>query len=397
MGKGLLPMKKLGICICYQQRNYGSQLQCFATTWELKRRGIDFEIIRYAKQYTPRMILRLLPRLLNPVWISERVFLRYTKKLALALCPSFREKNSRRNRRIAAYSQRKFTSLSPVFKGLDALHEGSGRYAAVLVGSDQLWSPSGIETGFYNLTFVREGIPRLSYAASIGVSQVDKKLHATYQAFLSRMTHISMREKRGQELVMELSGREAAWVVDPVLLLDADQWQQEIPDQELCRTPYVFAFFLGRSRKYRQQVTAFARSKGLKIVTLHHMDSINLSEIGFGDEVLYDVGPEEFVNLIRHAAYVFTDSYHGTLFSIIHRKPFLVFDRYASGSAASKNSRIDSLCESCGIHTRRCQGDVHAVEQPLDYDAVHVRIAANRSRSLRYLDDALAALAPSEE
>ena len=390
-------MKKLGICICYQQRNYGSQLQCFATTWELNRRGIDYEIIRYAKRYTPGTILRLLPRLLNPVWISERIFLRYPKKIALALCPSFREKNSRRNRRIAAFSQRKFTALSPVFKGYDVLREGSARYDAVLTGSDQLWSPSGIETGFYNLMFVREEIPRLSYAASIGVSQVDKKLHGTYQAFLSRMTHISMREKRGQELVKELSGREAAWVVDPVLLLDAAQWQQEIADQELCCKPYVFAYFLGRSRKHRQQVTAFAREKGLKIVTLHHMDSINLSEIGFGDEVLYDVGPEEFINLIRHASYVFTDSYHGAVFSVIHRKPFLVFDRYASRSAASKNSRIDSLCESCGVHMRRYNGNIHAVEQPLDYDAVHERITGHRLRSIRYVDDALAGFAPSEE
>lgn len=390
-------MKKLGICICYQQRNYGSQLQCFATTWELKRRGIDHEIIRYEKQYTPEMIRLLLPRLLNPVWISERVFLRYPKKAALLLCPSFRRKNNRRNQRIAAFSRQQFTDLSPVFKGIDALHEGSARYDAVLVGSDQLWSPSGIETGFYNLMFVQKGIPRISYAASIGVSQVNEKLHEAYQTFLSQMTHISMREKRGQALVKELSGRDAAWVVDPVLLLDAAQWQQEIPDQELSRTPYVFAYFLGRSRVYRRQVTAFARQRGLRIVTLHHMDTVNLSELGFGDEVLYDVGPEEFVNLIRHAEYVFTDSYHGALFSIIHRRQFLVFDRYVAGSAGSKNSRIESLCESFCIHTRRYSGDIHAVDQPLDYDAVHARIAEHRQRSLQYLDDALAVLSLVKE
>lgn len=385
-------MSKLGLCICYQHRNYGSQLQCYATTWELRRRGVDYEIIRYAKAYTPRMILRLLPRLTNPVWISERVLQRYTKKIALALCPSFRRKNALRNEKIAAYSAKKFTALSPVFKGYDALREGSARYAAVMVGSDQLWSPSGIESGFYNLMFVADGVPRLAYAASIGVSQVDGKLHGVYRDFLTRMSCISMREQRGQALVKALSGREAAWVVDPVLLLDAAQWRQEIPDQPLYQEPYVFAYFLGRSRAHRQQVKAFAKARGLKLVTLHHMDTVHLSELGFGDEIPYNVGPEEFVNLVRHAAYVFTDSFHGAAFSILERKPFLVFERYAAGSAASKNSRIESLCESCGVHDRLYQGDVFAVEAPMDYDAVHAKLAAHRAQSLRYLDEALASV-----
>lgn len=393
MREGAIRMKKLGICMCYQQRNYGSQLQCFATTWELDRRGIDYEIIRYEKQYTPRMILRLLPRLMNPVWISERLLLRYPKKAALILCPSFRKKNGLRNQRIASYSKKKFTALSPVWKWYDALCKGSARYDAVLVGSDQLWSPSGIESGFYNLMFVGDGIPRISYAASMGVSQVSGKLHDVYREFLSKMTHISVREKRGQELVKELSGREAEWVVDPVLLLDAEEWDREIPGQALYQEAYIFAYFLGKSREYRRQVTAFAREKRLKIVTLHHMDTINFSEIGFGDEVPYDVGPEEFVNLIRYAAYVFTDSFHGTIFSIIYRKQFLVFDRYGRQSISSKNSRIDSLCEGYGIHERRYRGDIHAVEASVDYGAVHKRIHEHRMQSIRYLDRALASAA----
>lgn len=390
-------MKKLGICICYQQKNYGSQLQCYATAWELKRRNIDYEIIRYAKEYTPRMILRQLPRLFNPVWVSERILLRYPKKLILVLCPSFRKKNDLRNGRIAEFSKKNFTSVSPLFKGYDALREGSKNYAAVLVGSDQLWAPSGIQTGFYNLMFAADGIPRLSYAASMGVSRVNQNLRVVYQAFLSQMTFISMREKRGQELVKELSGREAEWVVDPVLLLDAAQWNREIPDREICDAPYIFAYFLGRSREYHRQVSAYAHEKGLKIVTMHHVDSVNPSEFGFGDEILYDVGPEEFVNLIRHAVYIFTDSFHGAVFSLIYRKPFLVFDRYATKSVSSKNSRIESLCEGFGIFERRYRGDIHAVDLPMDYDAVHAKISEQRARSIRYLDRALAVMEESKE
>ena len=74
-------MKKLGICVCYKHRNYGSQLQSYATVAELERRGIDYEIIRYQKKITPALLARSLPRLVNPVFLTERVKQRYKKNL----------------------------------------------------------------------------------------------------------------------------------------------------------------------------------------------------------------------------------------------------------------------------------------------------------------------------
>lgn len=382
-------MKKLGICICYQVRNYGSQLQSYATTVELKRRNIDFEIIRYKKKFTPKLILSLIPRLFNPVFFSERFLLRYPKKIRLKLDREFNKNNSLRNSCLEKFSKERFTALSPVYYGYDELCKASKNYDGVMVGSDQLWAPSGITSNFYNLMFVDDSVLKVSYAASMGVSRIKKKLHKIYSTFLSRMDFISVRENTAKKLVEELSSNKAQVVVDPVLLLSGDDWLNEIPDKKLFDEPYIFAYFLGKTPEYRQAVTKFAKEKGLKIVTSHHMDSYNKADIGFGDYAPYDVGPQEFVNLIRNAKYVFTDSFHGCVFSMLYKKQFMVFNRYSDKSISSKNSRIDSFCENYGLSDRRFDGDINAVDNEIDYTSVLEKAELHRQESLAFLDKAL--------
>ena len=72
-------MKKLGLCACYDHKNYGSQLQSYATTVELKKRNIDYEIIRYKKKITPLLLIKAIPRLFNPVFIKTGL-LKHSKK-----------------------------------------------------------------------------------------------------------------------------------------------------------------------------------------------------------------------------------------------------------------------------------------------------------------------------
>lgn len=382
-------MKKLGICVCYQHRNYGSQLQSYATTVELKKRGVDFEIIRYKKKLTPALLIKSLPRLLNPVFINDRILVRYQKKLMLRLRPQLKKDNDLRNGCLAEFSKERFTNLSPVFCGYNELCKAPSRYDAVMVGSDQLWAPGGIASNFYNLMFADDSTLKFSYSASFGVSSIEKKYHALYHKFLSRMDFISVRENSGKKLVEELSGKQAEVVTDPVLLLDADQWLEEIPNERLYDEPYIFAYFLGKSAEYRRAVTDFAREKGLKIVTAHHMDSYNKTDVDFGDYAPFNIGPAEFLNLIRNAEYVFTDSFHGSVFSMIYQKQFLVFSRYSDESISSKNSRIDSFCTNYGLENRRFSGSISDVENEIDYKRVLEKADEHRRKSKAFLDKAL--------
>ena len=90
-------MKKLGLCACYNHKNYGSQLQSYATTVELKKRNIDYEIIRYKKKITPLLLIKAIPRLFNPVFINDRIIETFQKKLMLKLHSQLAEQNAVRN------------------------------------------------------------------------------------------------------------------------------------------------------------------------------------------------------------------------------------------------------------------------------------------------------------
>lgn len=383
-------MKKLGICACYQHKNYGSQLQSYATTVELARRNIDFEIIRYKKKTTPLLLIKSLPRLLNPIFINDRIIETSQKKMMLKLHPQLAQDNAVRNAAFDKFSQSRFKKLSPVYYGYEQLKEQSKKYTAVMVGSDQLWSPSGITSNFYNLMFADDNTVKISYATSFGVSQINPKYHKIYNTFLNRLDFISVRENSGKKIVEELSSNKAEVVCDPVILLDAEQWLKEIPNKRLYDEPYIFAYFLGKSAEYRDAVTKFAKQKGLKIVTEPHMDSYNKADENFGDYTPFDIGPAEFVNLIRNAEYVFTDSFHGSVFSMLYQKQFLVFNRYSDNSSSSKNSRIDSFCKNYGLSDRRYNGNIADVENKINYEDVLGKVDEHRQKSKAFLDRALA-------
>ena len=383
-------MKKLGICACYQHKNYGSQLQSYATTVELARRNIDFEIIRYKKKTTPLLLIKSLPRLLNPIFINDRIIETSQKKMMLKLHPQLAQDNAVRNAAFDKFSQSRFKKLSPVYYGYEQLKEQSKKYTAVMVGSDQLWSPSGITSNFYNLMFADNNTVNISYATSFGVSQINPRYHKIYNTFLNRLNFISVRENSGKKIVEELSSNKAEVVCDPVILLDAEQWLKEIPNKRLYDEPYIFAYFLGKSAEYRDAVTKFAKQKGLKIVTEPHMDSYNKADENFGDYTPFDIGPAEFVNLIRNAEYVFTDSFHGSVFSMLYQKHFLVFNRYSDNSSSSKNSRIDSFCKNYGLSDRRYNGNIADVENKINYEDVLGKVDEHRQKSKAFLDRALA-------
>ena len=111
-----------------------------------------------------------------------------------------------------------------------------------------------------------------------------------------------------------------------------------------------------------------------------------------GDIQMFDIDPIDFLNLIRGAEFICTDSFHGTVFSIIHNKKFLTFNRYADGDKNSKNSRIDSLCSLLEIESRRfrnTQNISHDIEQDIDYQTVDSKLGTLRAQTLSFLMEAL--------
>ena len=384
----------VGICVKYFHENYGGMLQAYATTSTMEKLGIDYELIRYKKERNFKEIIRMIPRVFNGVLLNDKYEI-MLKKAGMKKHPEVAEQDKLRMLQFRRFKETYFTKVSPVFTGYNQLCEGARRYSAVVTGSDQLWSPAGLPTNYYNLMFVPEEIRKISFASSFGVKDIPWYQKRRTATFLNRIDYVSMRENRGAEIVEFLTSRKVPTILDPVFMLNQEEWEQKIPVQVDIQEPYIFAYFLGKNKQYRDAVQEAAKELKCKIVTLPHMDQYVPADETFGDIRLYDIGPEKFLNLIRGAAYVCTDSYHGGCFSVLHRKPFVIFNRYSDHTKHSKNSRIDTLCENLGVQDRRYQKAHTLADQlkkEMDYEMILQRVDEQRKITQQYLETAFSGI-----
>lgn len=189
-------MKKIGLCVCYDTKNYGSQLQVLATQIKVEEFGYDYEIIRYKKEKNIAFILKSLPRIFNPIFVRGKMR-SITKNQHLKKYPEIKKQNDIRNKRFDKFINDYFKKLSPVYLGYEELKACVVNCDAFLVGSDQLWLPSGLASGFYTLMFVPEEIMKISYATSFGVSMIPRYQKKKTAEYLNRIQHLSTREIKG--------------------------------------------------------------------------------------------------------------------------------------------------------------------------------------------------------
>lgn len=380
---------RLGTCLELKNNNYGSMLQSFATQMMLKEYGICYDLIAYQKKYTPVFVLKSIPRLLNRVvWLEKRN--EQEKKNFVRKHPELADSRKRRSEAFQSFRERYFQAPIVTFHGYDALQKGSRNYTSFLVGSDQLWSPSGLPTNFFNLQFTYDEALRISLASSFGVKEIPWYQKRRTKAYLERIPYISCREQSGAEIVKRLTGRTVPVVADPTMLYTGEQWAQMLPCQRVQEGKYIFSYFLGTSKAHRQEVAALGRELGLPIVSIHQFVE---ADLGFGDVEIQNAGPAEFVNLIQNAEYICTDSFHGSVFSILFHKKFIVFNRYADGSSTSKNTRIENLCTRLNLPDRRYCGQLGGViQKPIDYIRVDSRLEEIQNETRQYLESAFDAM-----
>ena len=383
-------MKKAGLCVRYDCNNFGSMLQILATQKAIKQFGWDYEIICYDKR-TPLFYLTNVTRLFNPYFMKGKIET-FDKNRKLKGFPEIQKGNQIRNRRIDDYRKTYIGPYSVVYKGYSSLVNGTVNYDVIIVGSDQLWTPAGIKSKFYNLLFVPDNIRKISFATSFGVGEIPNSQKKMTAQYLERIEYLSVRETRGAEIVKSLTGREATVALDPTLLFTGDEWREIFPVNRLIDEPYILAYFLGSNEEHRDAVEELKKATGIKVVTIPFMDVFVERDLCFGDIRLFEVGPIEFLNLIRGADYICTDSFHGTVFSILNHKQFITFNRTNSNDKQTRNSRIDSLFELLNLEKRRYQLGMklkEALDQPIDFIDVDRKLAQLRKETLGFLDSAL--------
>lgn len=386
--------KKIGCVIAYtpNQNNYGTSLQGYAMLRKIKDMGFQVEVIYYKKQLT---LVQKMAFVWNAWRVGEikEILVRLNHDTVLKKHPHYAEVIKKRTLAVNGYKAKKLLPFFHEYCGYKELHDGSKNYDVVVVGSDQVWTPMSLPNKYFNLLFVDDSVRKVAYASSFGVSIIPKFQQKATGVYLDRFYKIGVREQRGKELVDSLSHKKAEVVADPTLLLSKNEWEQEInvtPNYKIdTDVPYIFCYFLGTNPEARYAANELKKRTGYKIVAIRHMDEYVESDEQFGDEAPYDVDPNDFIRLISKAAYVCTDSFHCSVFSIIFHRQFMTFYRFLQTSKSSRNSRIDSLFGLFGLQQRLYHGDIMTIEQPVNWEHVDDTLLNLRQKSIDFLIDAL--------
>jgi len=373
----------IGLATPFLTNNYGTKLQAFALQQIISYLGYESEIINYRfgqKIYSPKKLLLSNRRTYKIMQKDRTAALKNNKKIKTGY--------EIRKSAFENFTKNKYR-FSERCETLKEAKKIAKKYTAVICGSDQVWLPSHVLAKYYMLDFVPKGVKRVAYAPSFGISHIPQYLKNDYKKHLMKFDVITARENIGAELVKEITGTDCAVVADPTLLLTKEQWEKLLGEESNhLEEKYVFAYFIGANEKHRKMAKEYAESRGYRVILLPHIGEIVDADEKYADIAPYDISPVDFVNLIKNAETVFTDSFHGTVFSLIFQKNFYCFERFEKNNVNSTNSRIYSLLQTMNLEERLVnleEQDSLENENDISYETVYQCIERLREQSIDIL------------
>jgi hypothetical protein len=407
--------EKVGLLTFHWAPHVGAYLQTYALCNVLRSFNFDVTVINFLpKLYTivkPATNLRDLLLKYHYIVSEERSLSSTVRGIAGEILTQLFYLGSERRKKAIYETYAALMKLSRRVLSLNELRDVVNALDAVIVGSDQVWNPLYLRYSDYAylIPFRLKSTRKIAYAASFGIdylNSIPPYLLGMYKVWLRDFDAISVREQSDAVFLSKLVGKEIAHTLDPTLLFNNDWWSiHALPlGGRLLddNADYVFVYNLTYDMmKLLELFLDKLRKKGLAILAYHmprpfplkrgvedikHLVKIrnNLS-ITFVEYI----SPFEFLWLIKNAKYVITNSYHGTIFSILFEKNFIVIP------PRGKSKRILDLLDLLGLRERAISVycDVDRLQQimmkVIDYDLVMKRLVFYRSRSLNFLSSAL--------
>lgn len=379
-------MKKIGIIThYYKTTNFGGALQAYALCHRIRKNGLCVEQVAYefAKVKQPENFLARIKR------HGIRGFLGKLKS------KTYNKINKKKARKINEIKHASFDHFlnetiphsSKTYKN-NNIQSSIDDYDCFVTGSDQVWNG-------YNHTYFLDFVPsskkKISYAASIGRDYITDEQKGIFKNSLKDYDAVSVREPSSIKLIEDLSPVPVVSTLDPTLLLEKEDWDK-VSSKRLIEEEYIFCYFLGDYKKTRKLVNEFAKKHGLKIACIPYTAGIVLSDRKFGDYRLIDASPEDFISLVKHAKYVFTDSFHAVVFSHIYGKEFFVFNR---DKRALMSGRIKDITSLFACQERYCDtNDKMTLEYieglpMLDYSKETEEFVNKKRESIEFLENNL--------
>ena len=352
-------MKKVGIMTLHIGDNYGALLQCYALRHcinELK--GYKADIINYD------------PGREFPVYDDKKIQKKYLRKL---------EKFLEFNRCYNGVEGVAFTDIN------DSRTKGYDYY---ITGSDQVWNTSFVfSKEAYFLNFVPSSAKKIAYAASIGISTTSPKLKLDwFKNNLPTFSNISVREASCVDFIKQFTEKEVKAVVDPTLLLTREDYDELCSSVVYPKGDYVVLYFLKHDNMAPLLIeftNMLSRQYNLKVV--YSFVDVPGKVFKNESESFYYSDPREFIQLIRHAKAIVTNSFHGTVFALKYHIPFYTY------LVGSMSSRVVDLLSETGMEERIVYGYKQVTEDmlTLDFSKADIVLGMKRNKSLQFLREAL--------
>jgi polysaccharide pyruvyl transferase WcaK-like protein len=314
---------KIGILTFHYSNNYGGVLQALALQRTLESMGYNTEIINYVpSSYKPTNIL-------NNLGISKNIFKNRLENLNV-----FKILN--KINIISTYSDiivNKFeifrANEMKLSKQVDEnkLTGVLDNYDLIIVGSDQIWNPSQRKRPEYFLNFVGKFHgKKISYAADSTVSEVSNDDIENLKEALNDFSYISVRNKHSLYFVKTIINKEVDIVADPTILYDFSDDDINMKKKEK-ETDYILMYVLGKEidGTHIEAINQIKKVYGDLAIYSIKIPTMNFELSNFADKVLYDLDPYEWIGMLKNAKFIYTDSFHGVLFSLKYHKPFLAY------------------------------------------------------------------------
>ena len=325
---------KIKTITCHDVYNSGASLQAYALMKYLQKLGHDVQIIDYRPDYLDKHYKLFIIN--NPKYEKSIIL----KILYITLKLPKRVLKLKYKKKYDDFTKKYLNITNKRYISNEDLKENLPIADAYIAGSDQIWNTTfnnGKDPAFY-LDFVPENKIKMSYAASFATEVIDEEFKDNTKKMINRLNSVSVRELSGLNILKSMDIKNGIQVLDPVFLLDREEWSDlfvDITEKE----KYVFVYDFDGSEIIENLSKRIAREKNLKIYTVF--------KSSYADKYIKNIGPQEFITYIKNADYVISNSFHATAFSIIFEKEFLVVNR-----KEKINTRMRDLLILLGIKER---------------------------------------------
>lgn len=368
---------KIKTITCHEVYNYGASLQEYALLKYLENLGHESETIHYKPPYLSKHF-----KLWNiPGNIENRFFLIKLAYLTLKL-PK-RLINLKRKKNFDKFSEKHIRSTKKLYRFNDELKADIPDADAYICGSDQIWNSyfeNGWDASFY-LDFVPDNKLKISYAASFAIDELVDDIKDFVKNKVSRINHVSVRESSGKRILEELGFDNVTQVLDPVFLLDKEEWNPLKKKDTSSNEQFIIVYDFDNDPLIKRMAEKLKKENGWKIYAFNEL-------INYADKNFYLDGPDVFLALIAKAQCILANSFHAVAFSLIFHKNLAVFNR-----SDKINTRMRDMLKSVGLSEFLIENKEMVENYKLnaiDYANVQVKLDGLIGRSKNYLNTALA-------